>query len=240
MGEAQLIKRWSVLKQPVLTALECPLCHQNHALNEYNILKANDLFHAGELVRYQCPSCDVIFGDLRFLNLSQGEIDQDYKDLYSYYKEGDTSQYILSTVAALKLKPGKSYLDYACGKWNSHIPQLQAQGFNIRGYDRYVLDYPLEPDEKFDVVICNNYIEHVINPIEDVKLMVDRVAPGGVLILVSPCFDYVIDFTHYHTFFFVGRAIQQLEKQLGIKLVKTQHIKFEKDSTIAKVFTVGD
>ena len=91
--ERQII-RWKNLQQPNINVLQCYICKYENTINNYSKFEANDIFNAGRLIRYKCPNCDVIFGDLRFLNLPIDEINNDYEDLYSYYKEGDTTQYI--------------------------------------------------------------------------------------------------------------------------------------------------
>jgi SAM-dependent methyltransferase len=201
------------------------------------------MFHAGELRRYQCPSCDVIFGDLRFLNLPLSEIAADYKDLYSFYKEGNTTPYITHIIDKINLGKDKTYLDYACGESTSTLDTLNASGYNVYGYDAYV-DNPhpkfiktINETTTFDVVYSNNYIEHVINPQTDLLKLLALVNKNGKLVLIGPCWDYCIEYTHYHTFFFIDRSLQYLCNMLGIKEIYSEHIKFEDgDSTIVKIF----
>ena len=50
------------------TLSECDYCDN---IKKYKNLIAKDNFGAGLLIRYKCPNCEVIFGDLRFLNLSK-------------------------------------------------------------------------------------------------------------------------------------------------------------------------
>jgi len=82
-------ERWSKLKQPDLINLSCPLCEYDGPIYNYKKYKANDIFGAGIIIRHQCPCCDLLFGDLRFLYLSEEEIQNDYDDTYSYFSEGD-------------------------------------------------------------------------------------------------------------------------------------------------------
>lgn len=243
MSKESLIKRWQKYnQQPKLNILECKLCKQENSINLFKVYKAQDIFYAGELVRYQCPNCEVIFGDLRFLNLPIDEIGQDYIDLYSWYKEADTTQYILKSFYSLGLDKNLKGLDYACGGWNNHLPILNQEGYQILGYDKYVTqnkDYILEDlkDIKFDYIINNNYIEHVINPIEDINLILKYLKKDGLLIFMSPCWEYKIEITHYHTFFFVGKSVTFLESLLNIQLVNSINLKLnEKENTIIKIF----
>lgn len=241
MSEKNLIERWKNLKQSNITELQCKLCNEIYNINQFKIYKTNDIFHAGELIRYQCPNCDVIFGDLRFLNLDQKEIDQDYIDLYSYYKEGDTTDYILNSLKECNLDKNWEGLDFACGGWNRHLKILNDLGYNVSGYDKYIKnrDYMLDDikGKIFDYIFSNNYIEHLIHPIQDLEGILSHLKPGGLLILITECFDYRIEYTHYHTFFFIGRSISYLEKKLNIKLILDKRINVNYNQfTFIKVF----
>lgn len=242
MSLERLKARWAVHnKQPEITTLKCNVCFHDSNVSNFKIYKSQDIFHAGELVRYQCPNCDLIFGDLRFLGLSSEEIGNDYIDLYSCYSEGDSNPIILHyLIDVLKIPKDKTYLDYACGKSCDYLRKLSQDGYNIKGYDKYVTsDNPhvlqtLSDSDQFDCVISNSYIEHVINPYEDLQSILKHVKPGGQVIFTTDCFEYNIEFTHYHTYFFVGRSISYLEKNLKIKLVDShKNIRvFQKFNTI--------
>ena len=126
------IQRWKNIKYELPNNLTCIICEFNDLNNNFEKLYSDDLFCAGTLLRHKCPNCGLIFGDLRFLNLSENEINNDHDDLYSYYKEGDTIPYILNNLNSLELFKNKnvSYLDYACGI-GSMIPILKNEGYNI-------------------------------------------------------------------------------------------------------------
>lgn len=181
---------------------------------------------------------------MRFLNLSQDEIKDDYEDLYSYYKEGNTNKYILHVLKSLEIcqDKTKTYCDYACGEWNTVVPTLKSQGYNIIGYDKFVgnqFKFTLNNIDgmKFDILFNNNFIEHVIDPIKDIEEMISKINIGGYLILITGCFEYRIEFTHYHTFFFSDKSLEIIGKKLGFIPIITQKYEFpDKIRTTAKVF----
>lgn len=244
MSKERLIERWKNLKQPIINELTCYVCNYKNNIDIFNVLKTNDIFEAGELIRYECPECNLIFGDLRFLNLSNEEIENDYIDAYSYYSEGNTKNYILDALNSLDLfkDKNKSYLDYACGKKNTTIEMLFDKGYNIYGYDKYVecnskFFINNITNMKFDVIYCNNYIEHLIKPYEDLLKMVEHINKGGYLILISSCFEYVIEYTHYHTFFFSDKSLNILAEKLDLEFIDSKKIYFsDGEFTIIKVF----
>jgi hypothetical protein len=243
MSEQSLITRWKSSKQPIITELMCKLCKNTFSIGKFKVFKENDIFYAGELIRYQCPSCDVIFGDLRFLNMPLSEIAADYKDLYSFYKEGNTTPYITRVIETINLGKDKKYLDYACGKNTNTLDTLNSLGYNVYGYDLYVNNpHPkfikiADETTTFDIVYSSNYIEHVINPQADLLKLLMLINKTGKLVLMSPCWEYSYAFTHYHTFFFIDKSLQYLCNMLGIKEIYSGKIKFDDgDSTIVKIF----
>lgn len=226
------LQRWSRLReQPVFEELTCFICSHKDTIRSFKQYISNDIFHAGTLVRYECPNCTVIFGDLRFLMLPQEEINRDYEDVYSYYGEGDTMPYILTALSSLDFFKDKSLsiLDFACGKWNRVIPHLRSQGYNIIGYDKYVggKDYILNtlPIEKFDIIYSCSFIEHMITPMQTITEMLSLIKKNGYLIFISDGFDYNIPYTHYHTFFFNQKSLKYIATTLSLEL--THYIDFK-------------
>ena len=237
MSEQNLIKRWKNLKQPVLPSLVCPVCGNCANFDSYIIHKATDMFHAGELIRYECLQCDAIFGDMRMLGLSRKEVAADYGDLYSYYKEGDSTKYMLQIFSFFVFPKSKTYLDWACGNSNSHIAKLRTAGYDIDGYDPFVGEFKTPPSREYDVVVSNNFIEHVIEPYRDLLQVLRWVKPEGLVLFTSQCWKFEITHTHYHTFYFLGRSIHLLEQRLGMVLLRRELIKFSDGTwTIGMLF----
>ena len=167
------IERWKNIQQSCPIYLTCVICKYKNLNNNFQKLYSNDMFYAGTLIRHKCPNCGLIFGDLRFLSLTEEEINDDHNDLYSYYKEGNTVPFILDNLNSLEIFKNKdlSYLDYACGIGNM-IPILKNMGYNIYGYDKHVKNNNVLnniDNMKFDVIYTNNFVEHLINPIDDIK-----------------------------------------------------------------------
>lgn len=230
-SQDRLIARWCNFQQPILNELECRICKHTNIITNYKKYYSNDMFHAGQLVRYQCPNCDVIFGDLRFLGLPASEIDDDYSDLYSYHKEGNSGPIFYECMKQIPyfLDKTKSILDFAAGVWSSLIPSFRDDGYNIIGYDKYVenCNYIVPSIEgcKFDIVYTSNYIEHVIDPVKNFKELMTHVEDDGVLIMIGPCFDYHMPNTHYHTFFFVNdKSLNYICNDVGIYIKDSYRI----------------
>jgi hypothetical protein len=71
------IQRWKNLYYPCPDNLTCVICEYKDLNNNFQKLYSDDLFCAGKLIRHKCPNCGLIFGDLRFLSLSEEEIQKD-------------------------------------------------------------------------------------------------------------------------------------------------------------------
>ena len=131
------IQRWKRIEYPSPINLNCIICEYNDLNDNFEKLYSDDIFYAGKLIRHKCPNCGLIFGDLRVLNLSEKEINDDYEDVYSYFTEGNTYQYVLNSLNSINIFKNKNllYLDYACGT-GSILPILKNEGYNIYGYDK--------------------------------------------------------------------------------------------------------
>jgi SAM-dependent methyltransferase len=223
------IERWSNLKQPNLINLSCPLCQYDGSINNYKKYMANDIFCAGIIIRHQCPYCDLLFGDLRFLYLTEEQIQNDHDDTYSYFTEGDNSISKLDCLNSINIfkDKTKSVLDYACGI-GKLIPILKNDGYNITGYDKYVKHENVLnniDDIKFDVIFSINFIEHLINPLEDIKKILVHLNNDGYLIFISDCVDeYLVEFTHFHVFYYLGKSFQLLCDKLNLKIIGSNKI----------------
>jgi len=223
------IKRWSTLTQPNLKTLTCIICNNTDLYNNFKKLYADDVFCAGKLIRHQCPNCSLIFGDLRFLNLSEEQILNDHSDTYSYFTEGDNVKEVFECINSIDIFLNKNltYLDYACGT-GKFMSCLKNIGYNINGYDKYVKGDNILNDISsmtFEVIFSNNFIEHLINPIEQIKDMLNHLNYNGYLIFISDCIDeYNVEFTHFHTYYYVGNSFKLLCDKLNLTIVESKNI----------------
>jgi 2-polyprenyl-3-methyl-5-hydroxy-6-metoxy-1,4-benzoquinol methylase len=169
----------------------------------------------------------LIFGDLRILSLSEEEFKKDHDDVYSYFSEGNTVPYILDNINSIDIFKNKklSFLDYACGIGNM-IPILRNKGYNIHGYDKFVENENVLNNinnMKFDVIYANNFIEHVTNPIKDIENILLHLNNDGYLIFMSDCIDdYIIEYTHYHLYFYTGNSFNILCKKLNLNIIESK------------------
>ncbi len=221
--------RWSKLKQPDTEYLSCAICDYYDVNHKFKKYIANDIFNAGVIIRHQCPNCSLIFGDLRFLNLSDEEISNDYCDTYSYFKEGDCMAQKINALNSISIfkDTSRTILDYACGT-GKEVASLLKLGYNIYGYDKYVVHQGVLnniDNMKFDIIYNINFIEHVINPIQDISKILQYLNKGGYLIFISDAIDeYMVEFTHFHTFYYLGKSLYILFNKLNLKIIEHKSV----------------
>jgi hypothetical protein len=223
------LQRWNKLIHPDKTHLVCIICDHIDLYENFTKLYATDIFNAGKIIRHKCPNCSLIFGDLRFLYLSDEEIKNDYEDTYSYFKEGDNISQQYNAIQSIDIFSNKDlkYLDYACGT-GKFTDFLKKKTYNITGYDKFVKDENVLNNidcMMFDVIFSNNFIEHLIDPIKEIKLMLKHLNPNGYLIFMSDCIDeYVIEYTHFHTYYYLGKSLKILFNKLNLTIVENKKI----------------
>jgi SAM-dependent methyltransferase len=83
-------------------------------------------------------------------------------------------------------------LDYGCGSGH-FVRYLLEQGFQCAGYDPYNDRYDDESvlTESFDVVTCQDVIEHADEPAAFLQTLAALVSPMGVLVVGTPYADHV-------------------------------------------------
>jgi len=218
------------------STIRCPICEKSQKREEYRILISECIFLGGKLERYQCPDCDVIFGPLKMLNLDKTSLDLEYRFLYRFYSEGDTTDFEKKTFFELNPKVNGKYLNYGCGKWSRCIDELRSEGWNVYGYEPYVMvsgEYIIDDIEtlnkmKFDGIFSNNLIEHMQDPILEIKQIVNLLLPGGIIAHSTSCFEYSIEYSRFHLFFFTGRSFNYILNSLNLirlrKIIQGEYI----------------
>ncbi len=209
--------------------LECKICGFSQRRGAYETKETECIFNGGHLTRYVCPKCGVIFGPTKFLAQGQKGIDEDYWVHYLGFSEGDSSY--KETRAFHMLKPTKEgiYLNYGCGHWSKSLQKLRAEGYNVYGYEPYSPDidnpYMITSKEqlkkmRFDGIYSNDLLEHLINPVEDLKFMSTLLLDSkSKMSHCTACYIYKYEYTRFHTHFFVGDSVKVLAEKSGLEIV---------------------
>jgi len=95
------------------------------------------------------------------------------------------------------------HLHYISQDFAEYKPEALQEGLQMKNWDYGVLDIISDvtriprPDASFDVVLCTEVIEHIVNPIDAIKEFSRLLKPGGQLILTAP-FCSMTHFAPYH------------------------------------------
>jgi hypothetical protein len=233
--------RWTVMDQLDQVTLPnsiiiCPICKKSQIREDYTILISECAFLGGKLERYQCPDCDVIFGPQKMLNLDKTSLKLEYLFLYRFYSEGDTTEFEKRTFFELNPQKTGKYLNFGCGKWSRCIDELRSEGWEVYGYEPYVEEsspYIINDIEilnkmKFDGIFSNNLIEHLKDPISEIKQILRLLIPGGIIAHSTSCFEYSYEHSRFHLFFFTGRSFNYVLNSLGLiqvsKIIQGEYI----------------
>jgi 2-polyprenyl-3-methyl-5-hydroxy-6-metoxy-1,4-benzoquinol methylase len=155
---------------------------------------------------YLCPDCGCLLADIDF-NKAQYETAAYYTMSLITREEIENKwalrwRYVLSKIRSVIRDCGSStlsLLDVGNGYFVSLASSefgFRAQGLGISAeeinFARDVIGVQLINEEvgehriNYDVVTCFNVIEHVVDPQSFLSALVDRVNPGGILVLSTP------------------------------------------------------
>lgn len=231
--------RWQVVDalDPLLfshkTVAKCPICGHSAAKGTYETKVSECIFGGGRLERYVCPDCGAIFGPLKMMALSEAQLAEEYKQSYSVYSESDCTMLEKMAFEALHPQKGKTYLNYGAGAWNKTTKELRDRGYDVYDFEPYA---PVESNPwvirsmddlvkmKFDGIFSNDLIEHLRNPVADLKSMKELLNRNGEMVHCSGCYEYAFEYTRFHLVFLTGNSLNvlsskaQLEFELGDRL----------------------
>lgn len=83
------------------------------------------------------------------------------------------------------------------------------------------------PDAHYDVVLSSHVLEHLEDPLANLKLLRDKLKPGGRLVLALPCethkkVSFAID-VDQHMFAWTFRTINNLVQRAGFEIVDNRY-----------------
>jgi len=229
----QISTKWDVIdahdRSSVLdTEQSCPLCGHRGETGKFVKFVASCIFGGGELSRYQCPECDVIFGPEKMMRLSDAELSRDYEWHYQVFSEGDSTRHEVRAFHALNPDKSGVYLNWGAGAWSKSLEVLRHDGWNVYAYEPHGSatsnsQYLISNKEqlsvmRFDGIFSNNLLEHLRYPVRELVMMRDLLKDGGKMSHATPCFEYLYEFTRFHLFFFLGRSRAILAEQAELQI----------------------
>ena len=217
----QISTKWAIIDagergRENSSALNCPLCDFHGETRQFATFKSNCIFEGGQLLRHQCPECDLIFGDNKMLVLSEAELATEYEWHYKAFSEADATLHEIRAFHALNPAKDGFYLNWGAGAWSKSIEVLRQEGWNVYGYEPHLSALSGNPyiisskkqlcELRFDGIFSNNVLEHLRYPVRELASMSELLRPKGKMSHATSCFEYLYEYTRFHLFFFLGRS----------------------------------
>ena len=207
-------------------AIRCIVCDFGGVRADFKTATDECIFGGGKLERYFCPSCDCVFGPIKYLDLPEELVNSDYQLLYSHYSEADSTVEEMRTFRSIDPAKEGVYLDWGCGgAWSKTISALRTEGFDVWGYEPsievtsgFVVKNKSEITAVFDGIFSNNVIEHFRDPVPQFLKFHSMLKPGAKMAHSSPCYEYRYAFTRFHSLFLLGDSPHILAKRTGFEV----------------------
>jgi hypothetical protein len=206
--------------------LSCVICGHSGQRSDFEIRLTECWLAGRKLERYECPTCECIFGAQKFLDLDDALLGLEYRLLYSRIREQDYTKEEIRTFRSLNPQNGSAYVNWGCGAWNQTVALMREEGWNLWGYDPSApLNAPFVVREKAQLpaglagIMSNNVIEHFLDPVAQFREFHDVLPPGGRMAHSTPCYDYRYAQTRFHVVFLVGKSPEILAERTGFKVV---------------------
>ena len=227
----QISVKWDVIHRlealkPPRSDVDCALCGERHRRDELAIFDSNCIFEGGAIRRFQCPSCDVIFGSEVMLAFDAAALTKEYEWHYQVFEEGDSTEQEVRAFHALKPNKDAIYINWGAGSWSSSVRQLRAEGWQVFGYEPHA-SARINDDAMLGSlsevvalgpqgIFSNNLLEHFRDPVAELKQMSAVLPSGSLMSHATPCFEYCFEFTRFHLFFFLGRSKYLIASEAGL------------------------
>lgn len=209
--------------------LSCVVCGHEEPHARLKTDQSVCRFNGGRLERYHCPVCAALFGPMKMLDMTPGELASEYAILYASYSEGDTGADTIRSFLSMEPESGPVYLDWGCGWWSDAVRDLRGQGWNVWGYEptpggpkpHVVTDFGhIAPGVAG--IFSNNVIEHLQDPVAEFLRMRSLMHDGGKMAHSSPCYEALYRDTRFHTVFFLEDSISILAERTGFRVLDRQ------------------
>ena len=185
---------WSLPQRTI----KCIVCETEGRRTDFQTATDFCIFGGGKLERYFCPTCDCVFGPVKYLDLDEAFVSSDYELLYSRYSEADFTVNEIRTFHSLNPTTQGTYLDWGCGgEWSRTVSSLRNDGLDVWGFEPSIgssvgniVKNKNELPAEFDGIFSNNVIEHFRDPNAQFVEFKRFLKPGGLMAHSSPCYEY--------------------------------------------------
>ena len=211
--------------------INCPLC--GHGASFYR--------ESAGIKVDKCGECGVIYQNPRMtkealdLYYSNGTYNRTYSS--SLGSQRSRANRILSIIRGMEIFP-KRCLDIGCSRGYLLKSLKEDYGAQVLGLEKYingpVIDEIVQSKEKvtgkFDFILCIQTLEHMYDPQEELRWMVEKLDAGGTIVLELP-FQEKIYLPHIYAFNTISARL--MLKRLGLEYL---YIEYETNG----IFLIGE
>ncbi|MEI6092421.1 MAG: methyltransferase domain-containing protein, partial [bacterium] len=149
--------------------MNCPLCSSD---------KTSKHFNRNNTDYFLCSNCDLVFMDhKKHMNDEEKKL-RYYKHKNNISDLGYKSFLMELAVPSFKLiDKDKKCLDYGCGPTKAMEQIFRDNGFEMYSYDPCF--FPEIEKEEYNLITCNEVIEHFSNPKEELKKLFKLIKKDG-------------------------------------------------------------
>lgn len=227
------------------TSITCPLCHSNRHIeiermdikritNFYTShfkLDVTKFFPENEFTTHLCADCGLrqhhpaIPGDSDYYNHMQN---------YDFYYEKDKPEFTFAIRKLMEINP-ESVLEVGCGEGN-FLEKIKS-AYDVKGAEltKDSIEKMIEkgidldqPDDQYAFICSFQVLEHVPNAYDFIKTMVDKLKPGGHLLITVPNNDSkycterfgALDYPPHHMTQWTEQSLNHIVKIFPLKAVE--------------------
>ncbi|MCK5145128.1 class I SAM-dependent methyltransferase [bacterium] len=195
----------------------CPLCGSKH----------QELYHQDSRREYwHCLMCNLIFVPCKYF-LSPAKEKQEYDLHQNSTTDPGYRRWLnrLTEPLCQRLAPNSFGLDFGCGPGPALHDIMKEKGHLVELYDPHYLNNKSVFTNKYDFITATEVFEHLHQPGETLKCLMNCLIPGGWLaIMTQPVIDkQAFKSWHYtrdntHVAFYSNTTFQWIAKQFKCKL----------------------
>ncbi len=190
----------------------CPLCNSNDTL----------LYHFAENREYHhCKVCDLVFVPKEFF-VSVSDEKAKYDNHKNTPEDKGYCEFLNRLLTPLQkyLSTGDKGLDFGSGPGPTLSVLMKQRGFDMDIYDIFYHDKKEVFEKRYDFITTTEVIEHLHNPLEEVKRLWNCLKSRGVLGIMTAFRPDEFEDWYYkrdltHIIFFTPKTFEWLAKYLG-------------------------
>ena len=197
--------------------MNCPLCNKNHIHHYLSDLRRD---------YFKCENCALVF-----VPPEQRPSCVEEKRRYDEHQNNPDDPGYRKFLSRIfdpireRISPPARGLDFGSGSGPTLSVMFEESGYDMVIYDKFYADNPSVLTGKYDFITCTEVVEHLFNPLSEIKRLTSMLKPDGLLGIMTKLvidrqafskWHYKNDFTH--VCFFSMETFQWLAANLKCEL----------------------